>query len=102
MTQTALDAARPQDPSELGALAELVADGFGGAVTRVQELHDAVADRSFGAGGPASAASAAPRAVHDAVAGSVYAAVRGAGLVLGAGAARAVRAAGGGPRISDH
>ena len=47
-------------------------------------------------------ASSAPRAVHDAIAGSVYAAVRGAGTLLGAGPARAVRAAGGGPRISDH
>ena len=103
MTQTALDAARTQDGSELGALAELAADGFGGAVTRVQELHEAVADRSFGpAAGPGSAASRAPRAVHDAIAGSVYAAVRGAGGLLGASAARAVRAAGGGPRISDH
>jgi pimeloyl-ACP methyl ester carboxylesterase len=102
MTQTALDRARPQDGSELGALVELAADGFGGAVTRVQELHEAVADRSFGSPGPASAASSAPRAVHDAIAGSVYAAVREVGMAFGAGAARAVRAAGGGPRISDH
>jgi hypothetical protein len=103
MTQTALDAARTQDGSELGAVAELVADGFGGAVTRVQELHEAVADRSFGpAAGAAFGASGAPRVVHDAIAGSVYAAVRGAGVLLGAGASRAVRAAGGGPRISGH
>jgi pimeloyl-ACP methyl ester carboxylesterase len=102
MTQTALDAARPQDSSELGALAELAADGFRGAVTRVQELHEAVADRSFGPPGPTSAASSVPRAVHDAIAGSVYAAVRGAGTLLGAGLGQAVRAAGGGPRISDH
>jgi Putative serine esterase (DUF676) len=99
MTQTALEPARPQEDSELGALAELMADGFGGAVTRAQELHEAIADRSFG---PASAASAASRAIHDAIAGSVYAAVRGAGMLLGAGAARTARAAGGGPRISDH
>jgi Putative serine esterase (DUF676) len=99
MTQTALERAYTRDSSELGALAELLADGFGGAVTRVQELHEAVADRSFG---PTGAASSAPRAVHDAIAGSVYAAVRGAGALLGAGAARTARAAGGGPRISDH
>jgi pimeloyl-ACP methyl ester carboxylesterase len=102
MTQTARGPARTQDGSELGALAELAADGFGGAVTRVQELHEAVADRSFGAGGSASGASTAPRAVHDAIAGSVYAAVRGAGTLLGVGASRTVRAVGGGPRISDH
>ena len=99
MTQAALDAARTRDDSELSALAELAADGFGGAVTRVQELHEAVADRSFG---PTRAASGAPRAVHDAIAGSVYAAVRGAGALVGAGLARGVRASGGGPRISDH
>jgi hypothetical protein len=85
--------------SELGALAELVADGVGGAITRVQELHDAVARRSFGSTG---AASAAPRAAHDAIASTVYSAVRGAAGVLGAGIATTVRAAGGGPRITDH
>jgi len=100
MTETALDAPRrAQDPSELGALAELAADGFGGAVTRVQELHAAVADRSFG---PAGAASRAPRAAHDAIAGAVYGTLRGAGALLGAGLAATARAAGGGPRISDH
>jgi hypothetical protein len=99
MTQTALDGAPTQDSGELGAVAELAADGFGGAVTRVQELHEAVADRSFG---PTGAAGGGPRAIHDAIAGSVYAAVRGAGALLGAGVARTARAAGGGPRISDH
>ena len=83
--------------SELGALAELAADGFGGAVARVQELHQAVAQRSFG---PTGAAAAAPRAAHDAIAGAIYAGVRGAGALLGAGLARGVRAAGGGPRLS--
>jgi hypothetical protein len=102
MTQTALDRARPEGSSELGALAELAGEGFAGAVTRVQELHEAVADRSFGPPGPASVPSSAPRALHDAIAGSVYGAVRGVGTLLGAGAARAVRAAGGGPRVSDH
>ncbi|MCW2983482.1 MAG: hypothetical protein JWR63_1052 [Conexibacter sp.] len=87
------------DDSELGALAELATDGFGGAVTRVQELHEAVARRSFGPTGPASAA---PRAVHDAIASTMYSAVRGAATVLGAGIATTVRAAGGGPRITDH
>jgi pimeloyl-ACP methyl ester carboxylesterase len=99
MTETALEIARPQDDSELGALAELAADGFGSAVTRVQELHEAIADRAFG---PTGSASRGPRIAHDAVAGSVYAAVRGAGTLLGTGLARTVREAGGGPRISDH
>ena len=88
---TALDRPRT-DQSELGALAALATEGFDGAVTRVQELHEAVADRSFG--GP-------PRAVHDAIASTVYAAVRGGGRLLGTGLGRAVRAGGGGPRLSD-
>jgi hypothetical protein len=91
MTQAAAD-------TEIGALAELAAEGFGGAVTRVQELHTAIADRSFGG----AAAPAAPvRIAHDAIAGAVYASVRGAGALLGAGLARGAGAAGGGPRLSD-
>jgi hypothetical protein len=92
MTQTA------GRDSELGGLAELATDGFGGAVTRVQELHEAIAQRSFG---PTGGAAAGPRAAHDAIAGAIYAGVRGAGTLVGAGLARGVRAAGGGPRLSD-
>jgi Putative serine esterase (DUF676) len=100
MTETALVPTRPrEDDSELGALAELAADGFGSAVTRVQELHEAVARRSFGSVG---AAGAAPKAAHDAVASTIYATVRGAGALLGRAAAGTVRANGGGPRITDH
>jgi hypothetical protein len=96
MTQTA--PARATTASELGALAELATQGFGGAVTRVQELHGAIADRSFG---PVGAASAGPRAAHDAIAGAVYAGVRAAGAALGAGLARGAHASGG-PQISAH
>jgi hypothetical protein len=85
--------------SELAALAELAAEGFAGGVTRIQELHHAVAQRSFGPTGPFSAL---PRVAHDSIAASLYSAVRGAGLAVGGGVARGVRAAGGGPRISDH
>jgi pimeloyl-ACP methyl ester carboxylesterase len=92
-------AAPSADASELGALTELATEGFAGAVTRVQELHEAVAARSFGPTGPTASV---PRAAHDAIAGSIYAAVRGAGSMLGAGLARGVRAAGGGPPISAH
>ncbi|WCB92168.1 hypothetical protein DSM104299_00856 [Baekduia alba] len=101
MTQTlarARDGADGADGSELGALADLATEGFGAAVARVEELHTAIANRSFG---PAAAASAPSRAVHDAIAGAVYAGVRGAGALLGGGLARSVRAAGGGPRITD-
>jgi pimeloyl-ACP methyl ester carboxylesterase len=96
MTSTDL-AARPSvDDSELGALADFATQGFGGAVTRVEELHQAVADRSFGPAG------AVPRVAHDAVASTVYKTVRGAGSLLGGALATAVRASGGGPRLSDH
>ncbi|HMJ34673.1 MAG TPA: hypothetical protein VK501_12215 [Baekduia sp.] len=102
MTQT-LPAARDTVPapasSELGALTELAAEGLSGVVTRVQELHEAVARRSFGPTGPAAAV---PRAAHDAVAGSVYGALRNGSALLGAGLARAVGAAGGGPALSAH
>jgi PGAP1-like protein len=93
MTSTAVEASHrtPADDSELGALAELAAEGFGGAVTRVQELHEAVARRTL-----------APTGAHDAIASTVYATVRGAGTLLGGALARTARAAGGGPRISDH
>jgi PGAP1-like protein len=87
---------RTVDDSEVGALADLATEGFGAAVARVEELHTAIADRSFRAAG-----AAPPRAVHDAIAGAVYAGVRGAGAVLGGGLARSVRRAGGGPRITD-
>lgn len=76
--------------SELAALADLAADGFGGAVTRVEELHQAIAGRT--PGGP-------PRAAHDAIAGGVYALVRGGGRAVGGGLAAAVRAGGVGPRV---
>jgi hypothetical protein len=80
--------------SELGALADLAADGFGGAVTRVEELHHAIAQRTVG--GPA-------RAAHDAIAAGVYALVRGSGRAVGGGLATAARASGVGGRVlSDH
>jgi pimeloyl-ACP methyl ester carboxylesterase len=74
--------------SELGALADLATEGFDGAVARVAETHAAIAART-----PASGA-------HDAIARAVYAGVRGTGRVVGAGAAAAIRARGGGPRLS--
>jgi hypothetical protein len=83
--------------SELGGLAELATEGLAGAVSRVQELHEAVARRAFG---PTGAAATAPREVHDAVAAGIYATVRGAATLLGAGLARAAHASGRGARLS--
>ncbi|MCZ4491656.1 MAG: hypothetical protein JWP53_587, partial [Conexibacter sp.] len=93
MTQTLparRDRSMPPESSELGALTELAAEGLSGAVTRVQELHEAVARRSFG---PTGAAAGVPRAAHDAVAGAVYAGLRGAGTLLLGSLARTAHAA---------
>lgn len=61
---------------EAGALGILAGDGVGGAATRAQELHRAIAGRVFGRLGQ----GAAPvRLVHDAIAGGVYSGVRVAG-----------------------
>jgi hypothetical protein len=101
MTQTLparRDLSMPPESSELGALTELAAEGLSGAVTRVQELHEAVARRSFG---PTGAAAGVPRAAHDAVAGAVYAGLRGAGALLLGSLARTAHAAGG-AQLSDH
>jgi pimeloyl-ACP methyl ester carboxylesterase len=65
------------------ALAELAGEGLAGATSRVQELHRAIADRSFRAPGAAPA-----RAVHDAIADGVYAAVRVGGRLAGVAAGR--------------
>ena len=60
--------------SELGRLT------LRGTTTRIAELHRGIADRAFGAVGPAGAPV---KAVHDAVSGLAYSGVR---LALGAGA----------------
>lgn len=70
---------------ETAALAELAGQGLAGATERVEEVHRAIADRSF------RAPAAAPvRAVHDAIAGTVYGSVRAAGRLAGLAAARLV------------
>src|SRR6187402_1551861 len=96
LTRADADAGGASGASELGALADLAAEGFDAAVARVEELHGVIADRSFGPAGGVGV-----RVAHDAVASAVYAGVRGAGAVLGRSLARGVRAAGGGPRLSD-
>jgi len=64
--------------TEAGALAGIAADGFAGLTSRIEELHGAIADRSFRSPGAAPV-----RVVHDAIAGAVYAGVRGAGRAAG-------------------
>ncbi|HEY8585041.1 MAG TPA: alpha/beta hydrolase [Capillimicrobium sp.] len=68
---------------EAAALAHLAGQVFAGGAQRVEELHQAVADRAFRSPGARGA-----RAVHDAIAGAVYGTVRGAGRAAGSAAAR--------------
>lgn len=75
----------PAPRHQTGALVALAAEGFGALTRRVEEVHRAVAERSFRSPG-----AAGPRLVHDTVSGAVYATVRGAGQALGSAAAVAV------------
>ncbi len=72
---------------EARAIGALAGEGIGGAATRAQELHEAIAGRVFGALGP----QAKPiRATHDAVAKAIYTGVRLAGEAGGQAAGIAV------------
>jgi pimeloyl-ACP methyl ester carboxylesterase len=71
---------------EAAALATLAGQGFAGAVRRIEELHRAIAERSFRSPGAQGA-----RAVHDTVASAVYAGVRGGARLAGGAAAVAAR-----------
>jgi pimeloyl-ACP methyl ester carboxylesterase len=92
MTTTAVARREQGEPSssssELGAVAELAFEGFGGTVRMIEDVHSAIAARTPGA------------AVQGAVARGVYASVRGVGALLGAGVGGAIRAAGGGPAVT--
>jgi pimeloyl-ACP methyl ester carboxylesterase len=68
--------------TEPGAVALLAADGVAGLARRAEELHQAIADRAF-----RTPASAPARALHDAIAATAYASVRGASRAAGAVAA---------------
>ena len=83
-------------PDELRAAGRLGGHAFSGMVSRVEQVHQAVAGRAFGPAGPSGALA---RLIHDAVARGVYLAVRGAGAAAGAigGEATSLLAAGGRP-----
>jgi hypothetical protein len=68
---------------ETAALADLAGQGLAEATSRVEELHRAIADRSFRA--PAAAPA---RAVHDTIAETIYGSVRAGGRLAGAAAGR--------------
>jgi pimeloyl-ACP methyl ester carboxylesterase len=75
--------------NELRALGELAADAVSATAARVEEMHRAIAGRSFSASG----AGAVPaRVAHDGVAAGVYGTVRAATRTLGRATAAAVAA----------
>jgi hypothetical protein len=73
-------------PAELRAVGRLGGLAFGGLVSRIEQVHQAIGRRAFGPTGPAGAPA---RLVHDAVARGTYLAVRTAGTVGGAAAGHA-------------
>jgi pimeloyl-ACP methyl ester carboxylesterase len=82
-------------PDELRALTRLAFDELGGATGGIGQLHQAIADRAFGAAGAQASSS---RVAHDAISRGVYAGLRGATTLAGRAAAGVV--AGGGRTLS--
>ena len=83
-------------PSEINALSRLAGHSFATLVSRIEQVHQVVADRGFAPAGPAGAPA---RVTHDSISRGVYFAVRDAGAaaaVLG-GKAMSLLAAGGRP-----
>lgn len=68
-------------PAELRAASRLGGHAFAGVVSRIEQVHQAVAGRAFG---PIGQAGAPARFIHDNVSRSVYLAVQSAGSAAGA------------------
>ena len=83
-------------PAEIGAVGRLGGHAFAGLVSRIEQVHLAIAGRAFTPIGPASAPA---RVIHDSVTRGVYLAVRGAGAAAGVlgGEAVSLLGAGGQP-----
>jgi pimeloyl-ACP methyl ester carboxylesterase len=81
-------------PDELRALSRLAFDELGSASAGIADVHRAIADRAFVAAGPGV------RAMHDAIAGVSYGAVRGGALLAGAAADAVLRRRAGGRTLS--
>jgi pimeloyl-ACP methyl ester carboxylesterase len=85
-------------PDERRALTRLGFDELRGVVGGIAGIHRAVADRAFGATGPAGAGA---HATHDAIAAGAYAGVRGAAAVAGRAADTALALRRPAPPLSD-
>jgi pimeloyl-ACP methyl ester carboxylesterase len=66
---------------EVRAAGRLAGQLFGGVVSQVEHVHQAVAKRSFGPTGPLGRPA---RVVHDGIAQAVYGGLRGGGSIAGA------------------
>src|SRR5262245_5968527 len=95
----------------LSAACDLAFSAFDAVVSRVEEVHVAVARRPFAAVTRAGLPTAAVRDVHDGVTALTYASVRATGAIAGAltgavlgvvGAARRERRSPSGSRWVDH
>jgi len=64
------------DARDICAIGDVLAESLSGATKRVQEVHEAVAQRSFAAAGPARSL---PERVHDRIAARIYGTVRTVG-----------------------
>ena len=62
-------------PAEISAASRLSGRAFAGLVSRIEQMHQAIAGRAFAPAGPASAPA---RVIHDSITRGVYLAVRGA------------------------
>ena len=67
-------------PAELRAVSRLGGHAFAALVSRIEQVHQAIAGR---ASAPAGLAGAPARLIHDSVARGAYLAVRGAGVAAG-------------------
>jgi len=82
-------------PAEISAVSRLGGRAFAGLVSRIEQVHRAVADRAFTPAGPVSAPA---RVIHDSIMGGVYLVVRGAGTAAGVAGAETVSLLGAGGR----
>jgi pimeloyl-ACP methyl ester carboxylesterase len=64
------------DARDISAIGEVLAGGLDGTTTTLEEIHQAVARRSFAAAGPVRRL---PEAIHDSISARIYSAVRTVG-----------------------
>lgn len=67
------------DAKDICAIGDVLAEGLDGTAARVEEVHRAVAHRSFSAAGPARRL---PQSIHDRIAARLYGTVRALGPAL--------------------